>query len=350
MLAVQAKKADSMPRSTTRLGIPALCALLLCGTALAGTTEPSSSSVSMVQGLDAGIRDAQAKRAQKDYAGAVRVLSQLMLVAPDDARVVGEYGKVLVQQGRSREGLDFLLRATQLQPGDWTYLSALGIAYDQVGDFANARTAYDRALAIRPSDPVILNNFAMSRMLAGDLPQARKLITQAAVGSKNEQIARNVKLIDGLPQPVVAATTPAKTAPVAASTPAKAATVVATTPVKTVPVAVPAAAPTTVAQHPPRQLVPAVAAAPSPTPSHVVMQQIPSDSKAGPVTRTVRAAHAKPVVATTVKPVVTATAPKVTPVASTPKHVAPPVTVVKNTVKPATNGGIPALRLANDRP
>lgn len=189
------------------------------------------------------MRDAQAKRLQKDYAGAVHVLSQLMMVAPDDARVVSEYGKTLIQQGRSREALDFLQRAAQLQQGDWTVYSALGVAYDQAGDYVSAKNAYERALVLKPGETTILNNYAMSRALAGDLTQAKSLITQASAGSQDERIARNVKMIDGL--------TPAVTPPAPGTPPADPKTIAVT----------------------------------APKPGSVVMQAIPNDPKAGKVAK-----------------------------------------------------------------
>lgn len=281
-----------MPRFTAPMGALALSALL-CGTAAAGTPQPTSATVTMMQSVDAGIQEAQLKRSQRDYAGAVRVLSQLMLVAPDDARVVGEYGKVLVQQGRARDASDFLNRAVQLQPGDWTLFSALGIAYDQTGNYPDARAAYERALVLKPGETVVLNNYAMSRMLAGDLAQAKKLITQAAASSKDERITRNVKLIDGLnpPAAVAAATSPRPTP--------------ATTAFKPV-------TPSNVAQRAPRVLV-------QPLPASVVMQAVPFDPKAGKVGR---AAANKPM--TVNRP-------------------------IKMAAKPAPSNGIPSLRLANDR-
>ena len=234
------------------------------------------------------MRDAQILRTQKDFTGAVKVLSQLMLVAAEDPRVVGEYGKVLIQQGRTREALDFLRRAVELQQNDWTVYSALGVAYDQTGDYANARAAYDRALALKPGESAVLNNYAMSRLQAGDLDGAKHLIAEASAAAKDGRIARNLKMIGALKLPVAKT----KDAPAAVA-------------------ALPAVARKPVASAPPlaltRTLTPAEGA-------KVVMQAVPFDPKAGPV--------AKP------KPKKTASAKP-------------------EGGKPAK--GIPALRLANDR-
>ena len=181
--------------------LPRFAALLLIGVSAAACSSfdsstsskpaPSSSSnaapakpgKTLASDIDAQVRNAQALRAQGDYAGATRILAQLTLVAPDNPNVVGEYGKALVQQGRPHDALDFLNRAAQLQPSDWTLYSAMGVAYDQDGDYSKARGAYQQALALRPGTPSVLNNYALSRMQAGDLVTAHQL-SDAGLGQR----------------------------------------------------------------------------------------------------------------------------------------------------------------------
>ena len=115
---------------------------------------------------------------------AAKALSQLMIVAPDDARVVGEYGKVLTQLGRPGDALPFLNRAIQLDANDWTLYSALGVAYDQADQHTKAHAAYERALALKPGQPDVLNNMGVSRMLAGNLGDAQKLLNQACAARR----------------------------------------------------------------------------------------------------------------------------------------------------------------------
>ncbi len=251
-----------MDRSFARLA-----AALLLGSALAGCSTFSSDSAkpaapkdakaapsgkTLAADLDAQIHAAQLLRAQGDYPGATKMLSQLMIVAPDDARVVGEYGKNLVQQGRSREALDFLKRAVELQPGDWTLYSATGVAYDQNGDYANARLAYQQALAIKPGNAGVLNNYALSRMQAGDLATARQLMAQAtSAGGADTKITHNVALLASLtPAQGVAPVAPAGTVPAQAVQ------------------------------------APAALARNTPARPDVVMQQVPKDPLAGPAKRT----------------------------------------------------------------
>jgi len=224
-----------MHRMLVRVAALALCssALTACSVMGGGADKPAappsannSSPLAIANDLTSAIHQAQMLRVKGDLDGATRVISQLMLAAPDDARVVGEYGKLLVQQARSDDAAQFLRRAVELEPSDWTYYSALGVAYDQLKDPANAKNAYEHALALKPGEPAILNNYAMSRMLAGDTASARTLLLQAkANGSTDPKIDQNIALLDSMtppakPAPVVAAVAPAPVRAVAAVAPA----------------------------------------------------------------------------------------------------------------------------------
>jgi Flp pilus assembly protein TadD len=272
-------------------------------------TTPST----MTFDVATNVRKAQLMRSTGDTLGATKILSQLMLVYPDDPRVVGEYGKLLVQENRSAEAIEFLQRAVQLQPSDWMLYSAMGVAYDKQNDSNNARLAYERALQLKPGEPAVLNNYGMSRMMAGDMTGARSLLMQAkANGATDPKIDTNLAMLDRLTAPAV----------------------------------VPA--PDAIASVAPRRPA-TVARAELPAPAHVapaalghgngqvVMQDVPVDPLAGPV------AHR------TVKPAKVAKAVKHN---AAPVHVAAVATKpadkpAKKTAKPAADH-IPALRMTAD--
>jgi Flp pilus assembly protein TadD len=170
--------------------------------------------------IDNALRQARAARAAGDLEGAAKTLSQLVLMAPDDPMVLGEYAKTLIARGRSGDALAFLERAIELRPADWSLFSALGVAYDQKGDYQAAQASYGRALALKPGEPTVLSNSALSHMQSGDLEGAEKLLMQAAQsGAEFPRIAGNLALMRSLknsnPQPA-AAKAPAS-APVAAA-------------------------------------------------------------------------------------------------------------------------------------
>ncbi len=149
--------------------------------------------------IDGAVKQAQAQRKSGDLSGAAHTLSQRGLLAPDDARVLGEYGKTLIGMGRSDDALAFLQRAVELQPKDWSLFSAQGVAYDQKGEFLAAQAAYGRALQLKPGDPTVLSNAALSHMQTGDLDGAEALLMQASPSSAEfPRIANNLALVRSL--------------------------------------------------------------------------------------------------------------------------------------------------------
>jgi hypothetical protein len=253
-----------------------------------------------------------------------------MLLASDDARVISEYGKTLASMGRAQDAVNFLTRAQQLQPGDWTLFSAMGVAYDQLGEQKNAQDAYEHALSIKPNEPSVLSNYALSRLLAKDPEMAHKLVARAesAGGMADDKIARNIAMIRSLaPEqpvapPVAAASQPAPVSvaqnPGAHGSEAAHDNRVVMQRVPADPLAGPVAKPVPVntATQAPRTLQPQVSAEASPTPSlpapkPVTFQALPPPP--GPV----KAVELKPLSA---KPVEVAARP----VASMPARLVPP--------------------------
>jgi Flp pilus assembly protein TadD len=337
-----------MRRLAVRIVGLALCTTALTGCGMLGggggdtdvaPAAHNDSVAPMSADIGTGVRQAQLLRTSGDLNGAMRILSQLMLGAPDDSRVVGEYGKLLVQQGRNADAVQFLHRAVELQPNDWTFYSALGVAYDKQSDAPNAKLAYERALVLKPGEPAVLNNFAMSRMLAGDAVAARTLMLQAqASGSTDPRIAQNLALLDSRTPAAAPVTAIAAARPVAA-------------PAQAVAIAAPRAP--VVANS---TLAPAHGA---PLPiahgnARVVMQDVPVDPLAGPVGH---AAHpAKPVpakpskLAKAGKPAKVATAAKPDKTAKATDKPAPHVLAdAKPPKKPAAaHDHIPSLRMTAD--
>jgi Flp pilus assembly protein TadD len=163
--------------------------------AAAPRTDASADNIPAT--LEGEIAKAHALRVAGSYEEAAKALGQLMIVAPDDVRVVGDYGKALTQLGRPGDALPFLERAIQLDANDWTLYSAIGVAYDQSDQHAKARAAYEHALQLKPGQPDVLNNMGVSRMLAGNLGDAKKLLNQASQpGAPQPKIGNNLALLE----------------------------------------------------------------------------------------------------------------------------------------------------------
>jgi Flp pilus assembly protein TadD len=162
---------------------------------VSATSRPAAAPTN----IDEAVKQAQAQRKGGDFSTAVHTLSQLVLLAPDDARVLGEYGKTLIAMGRTDDALAFLERALELQSKDWSLFSAQGVAYDQKGEYLAAQAAYGRALLLKPGDPTVLSNAALSHVQTGDLEGAEALLLQASPSSAEfPRIASNLALVRSL--------------------------------------------------------------------------------------------------------------------------------------------------------
>src|SRR5258706_15622052 len=206
----------SMNHVTVRKGaLAALSAMLLgCASApvvndatvLSDTRQKGKDDASVASrppgvptNIDGAVKQAQVQRKNGDFQAAAHTLSQLVLLAPDDARVVGEYGKTLIAMGRTDDALAFLERAGELQPRDWSLFSAQGVAYDQKGEYLAAQAAYGRALVLKPGEPTVLSNAALSHVQTGDLDGAEALLLQASpLGAEFPRIASNLALVRSL--------------------------------------------------------------------------------------------------------------------------------------------------------
>lgn len=286
-----------MKRLLTCTSVIALCAGFATS-ALADDAKPSAAGASTSTSLDGQIERAKELRAQGNFADASKALRQLMLVAASDPRVESEYGKVLAQQGYAKDAVSVLTKAIQMNGNDWTLYSALGVAYDQLDNHAEAHKSYDRALAMKPGEASVLNNYAVSRMLAGDYDGAVQMLS--GLHSSDPKIAANLSKAEALkaahaPKAITAQTQPGKQPVVAAAEAPKTdpSVVMQKVPVdpKAGPVRSANSAPRTLAPKAP--VKPVLAAAASKldvSPNGIVMQKVPADPKAGPV----KTAAAKP--------------------------------------------------------
>jgi Flp pilus assembly protein TadD len=131
----------------------------------------------------------------------VEVLStvaQLNRTKPD---IQGDIGKELLKLGRSDRALPMLEIAATDPSASWQTLSAVGSAYDQQGRYKLAREKYQAALKLSPDQPSVLNNYAMSYSLEGNLPKAESTLRDAMnkPGSQSfQRIRQNLALVVGL--------------------------------------------------------------------------------------------------------------------------------------------------------
>lgn len=132
-------------------------------------------------------------------ADAVRVLELEADHFGSDPAYLLELGKGKLAAGKSRGALKALKTALAKDPENWEVQSTVGIAYDLLEDFDNARAAYESALELSENNPAILNNMAISAALSGDLDRAIYILKNATTAARHSsQIRQNLALFYGI--------------------------------------------------------------------------------------------------------------------------------------------------------
>jgi tetratricopeptide (TPR) repeat protein len=83
-----------------------------------------------------------------------------LLKFPSDYRFNYFKGLILQRMNNEREAVAYFERALESVPEDIVILSALALAYDNLGMFDKSGATYEKALLIDSQNPIILNNYA----------------------------------------------------------------------------------------------------------------------------------------------------------------------------------------------
>lgn len=127
------------------------------------------------------------------------IAAQAIVRWSSNAAVLAEAGKVRLAAGNASAAVPLLQRATAIDDHDWRTRSALGLAYDRLGRYPRAAASYKAALALSPDNAVVLNNFALSKAMAGDLRRARALAERAVEADGADlRVRQNLALIYAL--------------------------------------------------------------------------------------------------------------------------------------------------------
>ena len=100
----------------------------------------------------------------------MRALLLLVLLAPGPVLAAEEssgrqveFGLKVAQKGLWQEARFRFERAVQIDPGNAAALNDLAVALEQMGEFDGARQAYEKALALKPGDIYIQQNYDLFR-------------------------------------------------------------------------------------------------------------------------------------------------------------------------------------------
>ena len=146
-----------------------------------------------------GVNYANLLRMQGRDAQALAVMQQVAIANPTDRSVLAAYGKAQAAAGQWQQALDTIGRAQTPDRPDWKLTSAEGAILDQLGRSAEARQRYREALDIQPGEASILSNLGMSYVLTGELRTAETYLRQAASQpTADSRVRQNLALVIGL--------------------------------------------------------------------------------------------------------------------------------------------------------
>lgn len=127
------------------------------------------------------------------------VMRKLAIDYPSERQVLAAYGKALASAGELEPALDAVRRAQTPEYPDWKLLSAEAAILDQLNRPAEARGLYRRALEMQPGEPTVLSNLGMSHLLEGDLKTAETYMRQATqTPNADSRVRQNLALVVGL--------------------------------------------------------------------------------------------------------------------------------------------------------
>ena len=96
--------------------------------------------------------------ARSDMAMAGRAYQRVVELEPNNAPAHQFFGLAHMKLRNSAKAKQELSRATQLNPHLWLAFNGLGILADMDGDYLQALSYYQSALAVVPRNPMVLNN------------------------------------------------------------------------------------------------------------------------------------------------------------------------------------------------
>jgi Flp pilus assembly protein TadD len=151
------------------------------------------------ENLDNALTFADALRGIGSTERAIEVLSEVLVVYPNEPRILMPLGRALAANGNQLGAARAFEQVAVAQPDRAEAWAALGTAMDQLENHMGAQVAYKKALAIEPDRASTLANYGLSLALTGDLEGAEARLRQAvSVAPGDVRIRENLALVLGL--------------------------------------------------------------------------------------------------------------------------------------------------------
>jgi Flp pilus assembly protein TadD len=148
---------------------------------------------------DKAVAYARNLKAMGEKRQALAVLQQAANFNAGHRALNSEYGRLALDLDQVSVAQRLLEAADDPTNPDWRVISARGTVLAKQGSYRDAIPLYERALALAPDQPSILNNLALARAMEGHADQAEPLLKRAAAADgKDPRVSQNLALVLGL--------------------------------------------------------------------------------------------------------------------------------------------------------
>ena len=149
--------------------------------------------------IDAAVNYAKNLKAMGEKDRAIAVLQQASMYNSDHKGLASEYGRLALENDQAALAEKLLARAEDPLKPDWKVISAQGAAIAKQGRHREAIPKFERALALSPDNPAVLNNLGMAQAMNGDAVKAEATLRKAAdLPGAAPRVRQNLALVVGL--------------------------------------------------------------------------------------------------------------------------------------------------------
>jgi Flp pilus assembly protein TadD len=149
--------------------------------------------------VDAAVNYAKNLKAMGEKDRALAVLQQAAIYNSDHKGLASEYGRSALEADQPQLAEKLLARASDPLNPDWKVLSAHGAAMAKQGRHRDAIPLFERALAISPDNPSVMNNLGMAQVMNGDAAKAEATLRRAVeLPGAAPRVRQNLALVLGV--------------------------------------------------------------------------------------------------------------------------------------------------------
>ncbi len=149
--------------------------------------------------LGAALAYAQSLKTLGHKREALAVLQQASLMHGTNRELAADYGRLALELDQVSVAKKLLEVADDPGNPDWRVILARGTALAKEGSYKEAISFYERAQALKPRHPSVLNNLALAYTMSGEPERGEQLLRQAsASGVPDAKVRQNLALVLGL--------------------------------------------------------------------------------------------------------------------------------------------------------